>query len=172
MVGPVEPSPCLGIMPVPRADQSPETTAEAVVEPAVEPTAYQRRVAALKAHRPGSLPVQYLGRVLKPHERVKAMAEVVHGQTAAEALEALIGPNNRMDRGLARRALDALFPKDRPLQLAVPNPRDPDSLEAAMDVIHDAWTEGRISPSEAETCMRLVNSRYRAVLRAKAGRAR
>ena len=42
--------------PVPRADQPPSLTADAMVEPAVEPTAHQRRVAALNAHRPGSLP--------------------------------------------------------------------------------------------------------------------
>ena len=73
----------------------------------------------------------------------------------ADALDALLRPDSKMDRGLARRALDALFPKDRPLQLAIPRPTTPDTLDAAMDAIHDAWTGGQISPAEALTCQRL-----------------
>ena len=126
-------------------------------------------MAALKAHRPGSLPAQYLGRVLKPHERVKAQAELVHGQTSAEALEALIRPNNKIDRGVARRALDLLFPKDRPVALAIPDANSPEAFNAAMGLIHAAWTDGRISPREARTCQGLVQRRYDGWLRAKAG---
>src|SRR5688572_13058369 len=113
-------------MPVPRADPPPDPTLDPLVAPPAEPTAYQRRVAALKQHRPGSLPAQFLGRVLKPHERVKAQAELVHGQTSAEALEALIRPNSKIDRGAARRALDLLFPKDRPVALAIPDANSPE----------------------------------------------
>jgi hypothetical protein len=41
-----------------------------------------------------------------------------------------------------RRALDVLFPKDRPLQLAVARPTTPDALDAATGAIHNAWTSG------------------------------
>src|SRR5215208_7058564 len=105
----------------PRAVPAPEP---AVAAP-VELTAYQRRVAALKAHRPHTLPMPYLGKVLKPHERVKVQAELVHGQTAADALEALIRPNSKMDPGMTRRALDVLFSKERPLTLPIADPSSP-----------------------------------------------
>jgi hypothetical protein len=98
------------------------------------------------------------------------MAEVTYGQSAADALDALLRPDSKMNRGLARRALDARFPKDRPLQLALPHPTTPDTLDAAMDAIHDAWTGGQISPAEALTCQRLVRNRYRAGLDHGAGR--
>ena len=153
-------------------DPIPEPTVEPTVEPAVKPTGYQRKIAALKAHRPNSLPASFLGKVLKPHERVKAQAEMVHGQTAAEALEVLIRPNNKIDRGMARRAMDALFPKDRPLPLKIPDVESPEAFNAALKVIHHAWNEGQISPSEAETCMRLINARYRGWIKAQAGKMR
>jgi len=148
------------------SDPSPEPT----VDPVVELSAYQRRVAALKAHRPGSLPAPFLGKVLKPHERVKAMAEIAYGQSAADALEALIRPNSKMDRGVARRAMEVLFPKDRPLQLQLPDATTPDALDLSMSLIRRAWTGGQITLSEAEACQRLVRAQYRASITAKAGR--
>ena len=41
-----------------------------------------------------------------------------------------------------------------------------------MDAIHDAWTGGQISPSEALTCQRRVRNRYRAWITAQSGRIR
>ena len=37
----------------------------------------------------------------------------------------------------------------------------------ALAVVHAAWTSGQISPAEAETCMRLVHSRYRGWVKAE-----
>jgi hypothetical protein len=139
------------------------------VEAPVELTAYQRRVAALKAHRPHTLPAPFLGKVLKPQERVKMRAELVHGQTAADAVEALIRPNSKMDPGMTRRAIDVLFSKERPMTLPIADPCSPAALNQAMSAIHEAWITGRITPQEALTCQRLVESRYRAWLDAKAG---
>lgn len=161
-------------MPVPVADQPPDPQLVSAVDPSVEPgvelSAYQRRVAALKAHRPGSLPAPFLGKVLKPHERVKAMAEIVYGQTAADALEALIRPNSKMDRGVARRAMEMLFPKDRPLAMELPDSNSPEAFNEATRLIHEAWTSGKISPQEALTCQELVERRYKAWLKYQAGK--
>ena len=157
-------------MPVSSEEQLSDPSAESTVDPVVELSAYQRRVAALKAHRPGSLPAQFLGRVRKPHERVKAMAEIVYGQTAADALDALIRPNSRMNRGVARRAMEMLFPKDRPVALAIPDANSPEAFNQAMKLIHDAWTSGKISPQEALTCQDLVERRYKAWLKHLAGK--
>jgi hypothetical protein len=143
-----------------------------MVEPAVKPTAHQRRVAALNAHRPGSLPAQYLGRVPRSHERVKAMAEFVHGQTSADALEALLRPNNKMDRGAVRRALDMLFPRERPIRLAIPDINSPERFDAAMAMVHEAWTDGRISPPEARTLQELCEHRYGAWIKVQRGKLR
>jgi hypothetical protein len=115
---------------------------------------------------------QYPGKMLLPHERVNAMADATYGQSATDALEALIRPNSKMDRGLARPALDLLFPKDRPVALGIPDANSPEAFNQAMKLMHEAWTSGRISPQEAEVCVSLVNARYRAGLRAEAGRPR
>jgi hypothetical protein len=159
-------------MPIRPTDPHSKSTPKSTVEPAVEPTAYERRVAALSTHRPGSLPPQFMGKVLKPNERVKAQADIVYGQTAADALDALIRPNSKMDRGVARRAIEMLFPKDRPVALALPDANSPEAFNRAMKLIHEAWTSGRISPSEAESCQRLVNARYRGWIKAQAGKPR
>jgi hypothetical protein len=54
----------------------------------------------------------------------------------------------------------------------MPPPTTPDTLDAAMDAIHNAWTGGQISPTEAESCQRLINGRYRGWIRAQAGKTR
>jgi hypothetical protein len=157
-------------MPVSLSDQPVDSTPESAVEPPVKLSAYQRRVAALKARRPGSLPVQYLGKVLKPHVRITAMAEVGYGQTAADALEALIRPDSKIDRGIARRALEMMFPKDRPLVLNLPDAKSPEAFNQATRLIHEAWSSGKISPQEARTCQELVERRYKAWLKYQAGK--
>ena len=153
----------------PALDPVPESTVESTVEPAVRPTGYQRKVAALKAHRPNSLPAPFLGKVLKPHERVKAQAELVHGETSADALEALIRPTSKMDRGVARRAMDMLFPRERPIRMAIPDIESAESFNAALKAVHLAWTGGQISPSEARQRQELCEHRYRGWLKSQAG---
>lgn len=146
------------------------STAETVVPPIAPTTKYRRNVEALRAACPGTLPLEFLGKVLKPHERVRAMVEVTYGQTAADALDGLIRPNSKIDRLLARRMLDALFPATRPIQLELPDATTPDALDRSFSIIRAAWTSGRITIAEAEGAQRLVRAQYRASVTARADR--
>ena len=65
--------------------------------------------------------------------------------------------------------MDVLFPKDRPIALAIPDANSPEAFNQGMGLIHEAWTSGRISPREARTCQSLVQRRYNGWLRSKAG---
>lgn len=105
---------------------------------------------------------------VRPHERLAKYAGSLFGLDAADAMNALAAPN-KMDRGLKRRAMDMLFPRDRPIPLAIPDIESAAAYNTALKTIHEAWNCGKVSPSEAESCMRLVNSRYRGWLKSKAG---
>jgi len=108
----------------------------------------------------------------RPHQKMAEYAAQLFGPAAHSAMEAITNPDTKVDRGLRRRAMDMFFPHDRPITLDVPNPLDPDSLDAAMDAIHEACFSGKISPDEALTCQALVRNRYAAMVRAKSGRSR
>jgi hypothetical protein len=91
------------------------------------------------------------------------------GEKASAALAVLFNPRTVMHTTMRRRALDMLFPKDRPVPLAIGDIESPATYNAALKVVHSAWTSGQISPAEAESCMRLVNARYRGWLKSRAG---
>ena len=45
--------------------------------------------------------------------------------------------------------------------MVIPDIKSPEAFDAALAVVHEAWTNGQISPAEAESCQRLINGRYR-----------
>jgi hypothetical protein len=110
--------------------------------------------------------------VPKPFEKIGAYAAEVLGKAAGEAIAAIANPRNALHPGIRRRTLDMLFPRERPLKLAIPDIKGPEAYDQALAVVHAAWTSGQISPAEAETCMRLVHSRYRGWVKAEGGKSR
>ena len=105
---------------------------------------------------------------LRPHERMARYASSLFGLDAGDAMEAITSPNTKIHIGIKRRAMDMLFPKERPLPLRIPDVDSPEAYNAALKLIHEAWNTGQISPGEAESCQRLVNGRYRGWVKAQA----
>jgi hypothetical protein len=105
----------------------------------------------------------------RPHLRIAEYASQLMGAKAAAALAVLFNPRTGMHQSMRRRALDMLYPKDRPVPLAIGDIKSPSAYDHALEVVHLAWTSGQISPAEAESCMRLVNARYRGWLKSRAG---
>jgi hypothetical protein len=65
-----------------------------------------------------------------------------------------------------------LFPRERPIRLAIPDINSPERFDAAMAMVHEAWTDGRISPPEARTLQELCEHRYRAWIKVQGGKLR
>ena len=108
----------------------------------------------------------------KPFERIAAYAGEVLGAAAGDAIGAIANPRNALHPGIRRRTLDMLFPRERPIRMAIPDIKSPELFDQAMAMVHEAWTDGRISPPEARTLQELCEHRYRAWIKAQAGKAR
>jgi hypothetical protein len=74
--------------------------------------------------------------VPKPFEKIGAYAAEVLGKAAGEAIAAIANPRNALHPGIRRRTLDMLFPRERPLKLAIPDIKGPEAYDQALAVVH------------------------------------
>ena len=105
----------------------------------------------------------------KPHIKVVEYAREIMGDRAAVALEAISNPRSRMHTAIKRRAIDMLFPRERPIRMEIPDIESAEGFNAALKAVHLAWTGGQISPTEARQLQELCEHRYRGWLKSRAG---
>jgi hypothetical protein len=109
-----------------------------------------------------------VGRPLTAADRVAELAVEVLGEDAARAIRAALDPRSKLDRAVARRLLDAVLPKSRPVPLAVGPIQTAQDYARAMALIVAAASTGSITPAEAQAWQGIVQTRWRSVLVVKA----